>query len=120
MSTISILPDSASQEPLSFRAIAGTTESSGKTAGEALDAINDKLARNDAFTLVILHHDRPDHFFSAQQRDRLAELMQRWRQSRDSASALPADEQAELNQLVEAETAAAAERAAALIRGLSR
>jgi hypothetical protein len=60
----------------------------------------------------------PDGFFNAEQVQRLEELMGRWRTARDNNSSLSVDEQAELHALVEAELAASAQRAAALIRQL--
>jgi len=118
MSTITILPEGTAAPPTSFRAIAGATESSGKTAGEALDAINEKLTGADAVRLVVLHSNCPDPLFTAVQQKRLAELMQWWRIARDTSVALPPDLHAELDSLVDAEMRAAAERAAALVRGL--
>lgn len=50
-------------------------------------------------------------FFSAQQQQRLQELMARWREARDQGQSLPAIEQAELESLVEAELIAAGQRA---------
>jgi hypothetical protein len=57
---------------------------------------------------------QPDAFFSADQHRRMADLMRRWREARDSGRSLAADEQAEFNDLVEAELAGATRRAAAL------
>ncbi len=120
MTTITILPENPGSRISSYRAIAGNKESSGKTAGEALDALTEQLPEADAVTLVVLQHLQlqPDKFFTAQQQGRLGELMSHWRQARDSGVALSAEEQAELNALVEAETRAANARAAALIHGL--
>jgi hypothetical protein len=56
---------------------------------------------------------QPDRFFNADQQQRLAELMRRWRNARGQGRALAADEQAELNALVEAEVRASADRVAA-------
>ena len=57
---------------------------------------------------------RPDRFFDANQQRRLGELMTSWRQARDLGSALSSTEQAELDQLIEAELYASANRAAML------
>jgi hypothetical protein len=64
---------------------------------------------------VIVQTLHPDPFFNAAQQQRLAELMGRWREARDQGGALPTDEQAELNALVEAEVHASADRAAGLV-----
>jgi hypothetical protein len=66
--------------------------------------------------LLVVQHLRPDEFFTAQQQQRLQELMNRWRAARDAQRSLPCEEQAELDGLVEAEVRAAAQRAAALVR----
>ena len=60
-----------------------------------------------------------DHFFSDDQRRRLGELMEKWRAARDEARALPPDEQAELESLIDAEVRAAGERARAILSGRS-
>lgn len=62
---------------------------------------------------------RPDRFFTEQQCQRLGGLMARWRDARNAHTHLSAEEQAELESLVEVEVRAAADRAAALIDGLA-
>jgi hypothetical protein len=66
-----------------------------------------------------VQHRRPDEFFTAEQGQRLQELMGRWRAARDAQTALPPEEQAELDALVQAELRGAAARAAALVRELT-
>ena len=64
--------------------------------------------------MVVIRDLRPDRFFDEAQQRRLAELMSRWRAARDCCGeALTAEEQAELDALVEAELRANAERASA-------
>jgi hypothetical protein len=92
----------------------------GRTPGEALDALTSQLTEDEAGTIVIVQQAQPDHFFSSQQRDRLSELMSRWRDARDSDRQLPPDEQAELDALVQAEMEASAKRAEAIALELSR
>ena len=60
----------------------------------------------------------PDKLFTAEQRDRLSDLMTRWRTARDAGQQLAPDEQTELNALVETEVRAAGERAAQILRAL--
>ncbi len=67
-----------------------------------------------------MQHLRPDRFFTAEQQERLKELMARWRAARDAGMSLPSDEQAELDALVDAELHAATERAAALLKEIER
>ncbi|HJT78520.1 MAG TPA: hypothetical protein VJ739_15050 [Gemmataceae bacterium] len=118
MTTIAIFPDQPEASPPRFRAVAGRAESVGDTAGQALDALAAQLGGLEGTTLVVVHPTRPDSLFTAEQQDRLAELMNRWRAARDAGGRLPAEEQAELDALVEAELRAASARSAALARQL--
>jgi hypothetical protein len=120
MTKIAILAEPANGDGITFRAVAGTRQSQGKTAGEALDALAAQLPDAPTSTLVIIQHRRPDQFFTASQQERLKELMTRWRVARDAGKALPDAEQAELCSLVEAEERAAGQRAAALLAELEQ
>jgi hypothetical protein len=111
MTTITILPESVSKDGVIYRAIAGAKHSEGRTVGEALDELTKQLGSGDTGTLVIVQNLRPDHFFTAGQQQRLGELMERWRAARDNDLALPVDDQAELESLIEAELRAATKRA---------
>ncbi len=115
MTTISIMLEGTAAGNRAYRAVAGQLQSVGKTPGEALDALTSQLSEEEASTLVVVQSLRPDQYFTAQQQQRLAELMQRWRAARDAGTALPPKEQAELDALVEAELRGAAARAAALL-----
>ena len=120
MTTVAILPEptNGGGGP-SFRAVAGECQSVGRTAGEALDALVTQLPEGQGgTTVVIVQNLTPDRFFTAEQRQRLAELMGRWRAARDAGAALGAGEQAELDTLVEAELRGSAERTAAALREL--
>jgi hypothetical protein len=119
MRTISILPASSDENGATYRAVAGNLQSVGRTAGEALDALTAQLGQEEGGTLAVVQHLRPDCFFTGEQQRRLEELMARWRQARDARTALPTEEQAELDALVESEVRAAGQRAAALVRGLA-
>lgn len=118
MTTVSILPV-PTDEGMSYQGTADGKHSTGSTLGEALDALTVLLP--DARTsLIVVQSLRPDQFFNADQQRRLGELMSSWRQARDAGSALPADEQAELDQLIEIELYASADRAAMLAGELGR
>jgi hypothetical protein len=117
MTTIAVLP-STEGEP-GYRAVADGTEATGRTVGQAVDALVGLTGQPAGTTLIIVQPPGPDEFFTADQQRRLGELMARWRQARDSRTPFPADEQAELNALVEAELCGAAARAAAALRALS-
>ena len=102
MTTISILLEEENR----YRALSGDKESTGRTVGEALDAITSQLSDNEGDTLVIVQEFKPDEFFNAAQQARLTELM-RLREAR----ALSEDEERELEGLVESELDGARRRA---------
>lgn len=114
MTTITILPENVDAQNPTFRALAGEKNSTGKTMGEALDALNAQLSEAESGTLVIVQQFRPDEFFTATQQARLSELMTKWRAARDAGEKLPADEQAELEALVEAQLEGSARRTEAM------
>ena len=118
MTKVAILPEPAQSGQVTYRAIAGRRQSVGKTPGEALDALTTTLPEKETGTLVIVQHQRPDEFFTAEQQALLKELMARWRTARDGGAVLPPAEQAELDALVETEVRAASQRTAALLREL--
>ena len=119
MTKVAIHSEQTATGSLSFRAVAGDKQSTGRTAGEALDGIVSQLPQDDGGgTLVIVQRFQPDRFFTAAQQQRLGELMDRWRAARDTGNSLPAAEQAELEALVEAELRASADRADAMLREL--
>ena len=120
MTKIAILPEPAESGQVTYRAIAGRQQAVGRTAGEALDALTCTLKGDDSATLVIVQHQRPDRFFTAEQQARLEELMRRWRRAREAGTSLPPDESAELENLVDAEVSAASQRTAALLRELEQ
>src|SRR5215472_16322386 len=113
MTRIAILQEGTGTDAKSYRAVAGEKESVGKTPGEALDSLTNLLDHDEAGTLVIVQHFGPDRFFTAEQRNRLAELMGRCRAARDAGVEMSPDEQAELEALVVAETDATRQRAVA-------
>jgi hypothetical protein len=115
MTTVAILPVSDANGEKLYRAIAGDKQSTGKTAGEALDALTAELESSELGTLLIIQSFRPDWFFSAEQQQRLSELMNLWRTARDQGQTLPPEQQAELNSLIEAELKAATARTAAAL-----
>ncbi len=118
MVKVAILPERTSAGDIAYRAIAGVRQSVGKTAGEALDALTAALPEEETGTMVIVQNLRPDHFFTAEERERLAVLMARWRAARDIGASLSPAEQAELDALVEAETRAAGARATSIAESL--
>lgn len=120
MNTISVVPFDPQSVPTRFRAVAGDKQSVGPTVGQALDALQTELGQSAETTLVVVQPMTTDEFFPAAQRDRLAELMARWRAARDTGGTLPPNEQAELDELAQAEVTAAGRRAAALLQQLPK
>jgi hypothetical protein len=114
MTTVAILPVPMEKGGVSYRGIAGDVRSQGSTVGEALDALTTQLADTQAGLLVLVQSLRPDQFFDASQQRRLEELMASLRQARAVGSALPPNEQMELDELIEAELYASASRSAML------
>src|SRR5262245_25869964 len=114
MTTISVLspPDAKS----GYRAIAAGVEASGQTAGQAIDALVEQTGESPGATLIVIQPKAGDEFFSDEQRNRLADLMARWRAARDSGTPFPPNDQAELDALIAAELDAAVARSAALLR----
>jgi hypothetical protein len=110
MTTVAILPSVDPRGEKVYRAIAGNKHSMGKTAGQALDALTDQLDQPDFSGLLLIPGFQPDALFNANQQNRLADLMNRWRAARDRGEELPENQNAELEQLVEAELTAATVR----------
>lgn len=94
MTTITITPEKSD----SYRAITGNKESTGRTAGEALDALASQLPDNESGTLVIVQNHKADQFFNYAQQTRLTELMRQ-----RAALALSPEDALELESLIEAE-----------------
>jgi hypothetical protein len=120
MTMVSILPMKTETGGVCYSAVSGDKRSQGSTAGEALDAITAQLPTGASGTLVIVQSRTPDRFFDAAQQQRLAELIERWRDARDRGTGLSAEEQAELDALVQAELKASGSRAASIAEELGR
>lgn len=116
MTTVAILPISDANGEKYYRAIAGDKHCVGKTAGQALDALTAQLDEIELGALLVIQSFRPDSFFSAEQQERLSELMSLWRLARDQEQELPPEQQAELDSLVETELRAATVRTVALMQ----
>ena len=115
MTKVAILPEPSGEGSTVYRAVAGARQAVAKTVGGALDALTAQLPPEESGTLVVVQNHRPDRFFTAQQQQRLEELMGRWRAARNTGKSLSSSEQAELNALVDAEVQASGERAAAAL-----
>lgn len=96
MTAVAILPITNPDGQTTYQAISGNHSATGKTAGEALDALNAQctdLTQTPYLTFWSLHSDE---FFSAVQQNRLAQLMNQWRIARDQNQTLPTTSQDEL------------------------
>lgn len=118
METITISPESPDTSETLWRASSDGKQSVGRTAGEALDNLTGALDNGVSGSLVIVQPMQPDRFFTAEQRDRLRELMARRRAAREADALLPLEEQMELEALVVAEQEGAARRVEAMLDGL--
>lgn len=115
MNTVAILPIAAPNGETSYQATSGNTQSIGKTAGQALDALVAQLDEPGFNGLLVIQSFRPDTLFTEAQQSRLAALMTLWHNARDQGQDLPSEQQNELDQLVELELNAATARTTALV-----
>lgn len=118
MNTITIFAEGQAASSRRYKAVSGQHHSSGKTVGEALDALTSQMEQPEDTTVIVVQHRQPDEFFSAVQQQRLQELMQRWRAARDTRTPFPPEEQAELDNLIQEEVRGAGLRAAAMLQKL--
>jgi hypothetical protein len=100
---------------LVYRAAMGDRQSTGKTAGAALDALTVQMGSQEINGFLLLQNYQPDQFFTAKQQQRLTELMSIWRTVKDRGDLLPPEQQSELDDLIEAELYATAERAKSIL-----
>jgi len=119
MTKVALFEEATSPGETAFRAVTAHNQAVGRTAGEALDALTSQLPREEGDSLIIVRNLGPDRFFTAEQRQRLEQLMAEWRSARDAGNSLRPDEQSELEHLIDAELRAATERAAELLRELT-
>jgi hypothetical protein len=120
MTRVSVFLESSFDEAMTYRAVAGRDQATGRTAGEALDALASRLSPREADTFVIVRSLSPDRFFSVEQRRRIEELIAARREASLGQAAWSAEQQNELERLVDAELLASAERADELARELAR
>jgi hypothetical protein len=118
MTRIAVFQEPGDAGSMLFRAVSGRNHAMGRTAGEALDALTAQFSTEESNTLVIVRNISPDRFFSAAQCQRLQELMSLRREALARNASLKADEESELEELLDSEIRAATERAVALRREL--
>ncbi len=119
MTRVAVYQEDSASSDMPYRAVAVRTQAMGRTAGEALDALTAQLGNEESGTLIIVRDLRADRLFTSEQRQRIEQLMERWRSARDAGTTLSASDQAELEGLIDAEVKAATERAKALHRELA-
>ncbi|MCP4664506.1 MAG: hypothetical protein GY856_54675, partial [bacterium] len=71
MTSVAIVPVPTAAGGTTYHAITRAGQSHGRTAGEALDALTPQLDEEDASTLIIVQHHRPDTFFDEVSQQRL-------------------------------------------------
>src|SRR3954462_2774551 len=120
MNKVAVYHESSDPESMPYRAVSVGNQAMGRTAGEALDALASQLPRDETDTLVLVRSLSPDRFFGAEQRSRLGTLMASRRGASTGNSPLTTQEEAELEQPVDAEVRAATDRARALFHDLAQ
>ncbi len=116
MTTITVLPEGTGNQ--TFRASAGGKVSTGRTLGEALDALTPQLPDADTDMHIVVRRFRPDRFFNAQQQQQMAELMDKLRLVREGQATMTPEEMREAEELVEAELRGAVQRTEAIFGNL--
>jgi len=109
MTSIAIRPEGSEGDGPRFRAIAGDRQSTGRTMGEALDALTADWGNDIQEAMVLIRRFQPDAYFTAEQYTRMQELLSR-------RASLTAGERAELESLVDAELEATVARTDFLVR----
>ena len=120
MTTVAIVPIPKQTGGQTYQAVAGQRIATGDTAGQALDAFTEQFPDVGPESLLIVQRFQADRFFSESQQLRMADLMARWRAARDGEGSFSAEEQAELESLVVAESQASGERAEEAAKGLGK
>ncbi len=120
MTTVAIVPISTRTGGQTYQAVAGRRMAAGDTAGQALDALTAQFPDVESESLLIVQRFRPDRYFSEPQQQRMADLMAQWRSARDSGGTWSAEEQSELESLVNAELQASGQRAEDAAKGLGK
>ncbi len=115
MQSISIETVAATNGDRLYRAAMGNQHSLGRTAGEALDALNIQMGSQEINGFLLLKSFQPDQFFTAEQQQRLIELMSIWRTTRDRGDTISPEQQLELDALIEDELNATIGRSKAIL-----
>ncbi len=114
MRTVLILPDNRGGK--TFKAYSGEKQSSGETVGKAVDALTAQLENGDGETLFIVQRWSPDEFFTAEQQQRLSELMGKLHAAQEQNQELSPEDRSELEKLIEAELEGSGRRAEKIAR----
>jgi sarcosine oxidase gamma subunit len=115
MIKVALLRENSESGEYEYRAVTARNQAFGRTAGEALNALTAQIPAE----LIIVRSLAPDRFFTGEQRQRLDDLMARWRSARDGGQPLSARDQSELEELIDLEVQGATERATAVLEKLS-
>lgn len=107
MTAATIRTDTQAEDSAKFIARSGNLRAVGRTMGEALDALASQWGEITQAVPVIIQHFGADRFFTQAQYDRMQEL-------RGRIGTLSAEEQGELESLIDAELEATIARLDAL------
>jgi len=103
-----------------YRAISNGKSSSGKTIGQAVDALTAQFENPDDETLYIVQRWQPDDFFTAEQQKRLSELMKKLRDAQNFNQEFTLEDREELEKLIKAELEGSGKRAEKIANELGR
>jgi hypothetical protein len=117
MKAVVVLPNN--QNTGNYRAISGKKVSFGKTVGEAIDSLSEQL-KNEPNPVIYIQDFQPDEFFTAEQQKRLSDLMEKWRFARDNNLEFSAEEQSELEKLIDEELEGSGKRVAKIADKLGK
>ncbi|MGD1702545.1 hypothetical protein [Dapis sp. BLCC M229] len=110
--------ESSPNKSTTYRAICGEKQALEISPVQVLDELEQQLTNLQTNTLIFIQRFVPDIFFSQPQHERLQQLMNRFHESQDNQQLLSREEQQELEELPEAELAAATARARKILANL--
>src|SRR5213078_810786 len=100
MTKVAITTENPGSASATFRAASRGRESVGPTPGAALESLA-QLDPSESNTLIVVQSMHPDEFFTAQQQQRLGELLARRRSALDAGRQMEAADETELQTLID-------------------
>lgn len=118
MTTVTILHKKSQGDEETYWAVAPKEklQTVGRSAGEALDALNAQMISTETGSFIIVQREQSDIYFTEKQLHRLQELIA----LSATEAGLTSEEEAERDSLIEAEFMASAQRTSDLADALGR